>query len=205
MSRLKRSCESEHSALSKNLSPLLKEPLSLEHLTSFSERLKITYADNYKIQDQYLEFLKVQWSEPQSLARLMSIGSMLEDFKSISSHDGRGPMPVLKYSTTLHDSGMTSIYCIEWRSFEYRDDVLVNPGWRRSLKDSTEEERKVILQKWNKTDETITPEEELSLFFLSIGARGSDSQLVRAKLVNAAYFGWSTSQATQRPKPCNIL
>ncbi|CAI7657472.1 unnamed protein product [Penicillium pancosmium] len=204
-SKLKSSCESECSSLGKSLSPLLKSPLSSGFITRFPEELEIAYTGNRTTHDHYLEFLHVHWAESQSSVGRITINPMLNNFKCISSHDGRGPMPVIKYSLTLHDAGMTSIYCIEWRSFEHRADVLSHPGWRRILKDSSGEERKVILQKWKKTEEVVSPEEDLLLFFISHGASDTNSQLVRAKLMNGKYFGWSDFQANQRPISCNIM
>ncbi|KAJ5087234.1 hypothetical protein N7456_010850 [Penicillium angulare] len=188
-----------------NLSVLLWSPLSSGFITRFPEELKIAYTGNHTTYDQYLEFLHVHWAESQSSVGRITITPMLNNFKCISSHDGRGPMPVIKSSLTLHDAGMTSIYCIEWRSFEHRADVLSHPGWRKILKDSSGEERKVILQKWKKTEEVVSPEEDLLLFFISHGASDTNSQLVRAKLMNGKYFGWSDFQANQRPISCNIM
>jgi CRISPR/Cas system endoribonuclease Cas6 (RAMP superfamily) len=71
--------------------------------------------------------------------------------------------------------------------------------------DSAQEEWKLILQEWGKADEEISPEEELLLFFLSHGAKSTDSRLVKATLMDGSYFGWSRDQVQQRPRPCLIM
>jgi hypothetical protein len=207
LSKLRQSCASKESTLSKTISPLLREPLSCESITTFPEKLELVYRSNYDNADpKCLEFLRVHWKEPQSSVGRRTILPLLSHFMPGCSDDGLSVVPVSKCSLTLHDAGRTSIYCIEWKSFEYRDAVLSNRKWRRMLQgDSVQEEWKLLLQEWGKADEDISPEEELLLFFLSHGAKSTDSRLVKATLMDGSYFGWSRDQVQQRPRPCLIM
>ncbi|KAJ5741878.1 hypothetical protein N7533_011287 [Penicillium manginii] len=130
------------------------------------QKLELVYRSNYDNADpKCLEFLRVHWKEPQSSVGRRTILPLLSHFMPGCSDDGLSVVPVSKCSLTLHDAGRTSIYCIEWKSFEYRDAVLSNRKWRRMLQgDSAQEEWKLILQEWGKADEEISPEEELLLF-----------------------------------------
>lgn len=156
-----------------------------------------------------MEFLRVHWAEPQSAAGRRSIGPSV--FHQNMNFDGEchttePPFPITSYTIDLLDSGKTTIYCIRWKSFQDRTSVFSDTRSIYLLKvGCDQEERDRILKNWGKTDGNISWEEELLLFFLSNGATSIHSQLVTARLMSGAYFGWSDEREQQRPKPCVIM
>jgi hypothetical protein len=121
-------------------------------------------------------------------------------------HTTEPPFPITSFTIDLLDSGKTTIYCIRWKGFQDRIPVFSDTRSIDLLKvECDQEERGRILKKWGKTDDNISWEEEILIFFLSHGATSIHSQLVTARLMSGDYFGWSDERGQQRPKPCVIM
>lgn len=94
-----------------------------------------------------------------------------------------------------------SFYCIEWNTFERREEVFAEPELRQQMKRVYKEERPPILQALGKPEEELTWEEDLQVFFDCTGPDKVRRQFVMTWLVDDQYLGLDK----KRQLPCVIL
>ena len=116
----------------------------------------------------------------------------LDHFAPGGSYSGLYHVPVNGKETNflkLPNGDHVSFYCIEWNTFERREEVFSDPGLRQGMKQIYKEERPPILQALGKTEKQLTWEEDLQVFIDCTGPSKVQRQFVLARLVNDKYLG----------------
>lgn len=182
---IKATCTSEASKLSRRLSPLLEKPLSEYDIWRLDERLHMMHRLDFPY--SCLELLFVHNGK-----RPLWLPTFLDTYAPGGSNSGLYQVPVNRQGhnfLTLANGDYVSFYCIEWSTFERREEVFTAPALRQGMKGMYREERQPILQALGKTEEDLTWEEELQVFIDCTGPDKVQRHFVHATLVDDRYLG----------------
>lgn len=94
--------------------------------------------------------------------------------------------------------------CIEWNTFEQREEVFAEPALRQQMKQLWKEQRPPLLQALGKTEEELNWEEDLQVFFNCTGPDKIRRQFIIATVVTDEYLGLD-KRRKKRKLPCAML
>ncbi|KAJ5807083.1 hypothetical protein N7474_010675 [Penicillium riverlandense] len=193
---IKATCTSEASELGRRLSPLLERPLSEYPIWRLEEQLRMMHRLDFPY--SCLELLFVHNGK-----RPLWLPTFLDAYAPGGSNSGLYYVPVNRQGHNFleRSNGYTSFYCIEWNTFERREEVFTEPALRQGMKQMYKEERQPILQALGKTEEELTWEEDLQIFIESTGPEKVQRHFVHATLVDDQYLGLDN----RKKLPCVIL
>lgn len=186
---------SETSTLNRLLSPLLESPISRESIFRIPDGIRLIHpgADSGP---KCLEFMTLH--NPK---RPMMLYPFLEPHWPGGSCEGLAHVPVRSFSTKTIESPEGEkilVCCIEWKSLEDRADLYADPSLRKQMKTANGEHRTPVLQVLGKEDEDLTWEEDLQVFFESIGATDLQRQFLTGVWVNEAHLGLGEDETRKR-------
>lgn len=131
----------------------------------------------------------------------MMLYPFLEPHWPGGSCEGLAHVPVRSFSTKTIESleGEKILFCcIEWKSLEDRAALYADPSLRKQMKTANGAHRAPVLQALGKEDEELTWEEDLQVFFESIGATDFQRQFLTGVWVNEAYLGLGEDETRKR-------
>ena len=95
-------------------------------------------------------------------------------------------------------------WCIEWNTFQQREEVFTDPSLREQMKLPWTEFRPPLLRALGKTEEELTWEEDLQVFFECTGAERTQRRVVIATVLTDKFLGLD-KKSKKRKLPCMIL
>lgn len=104
----------------------------------------------------------------------------------------------------LPNGDHVDFWCIEWNTFKRREEVFAEPALRQQMKRVWKEQRLPILQALGRTEEELTWEEDLQVFFDCTGPDKVRRQFVIATLVDDKYLGFNKKRKNVKLS-CAIL
>ena len=176
---------SNESKLSRQLSPLLEKPLSEYDIWRLERPLRMMHRPDFPY--SCLELLFVHNEK-----RVLWLPVFLDHHTPGGSYSGLYHVPVSAQqhnSLILANEYHVSFYCIEWSTFERREEVFSSPTLRQGLKGMYQEHRQPILESLGKTEEDLTWEEELQVFIDCTGPDKVQRHFVHATPVDDRYLG----------------
>ncbi|KAJ5174792.1 uncharacterized protein N7482_000669 [Penicillium canariense] len=198
---LQAECTLETSTLKQLLSPLLRSPISADAILQLPNCLWLIHpgADSGP---KCLEFMTFH-----NPARPMMLYPFLEPHLPGGSCEGLSHAPVRSYSTNslvLPNGDRVLFFCIEWKSLQDRAALFAKPSLRKQMKTANAGYRAPFLQALGKTEEELTWEEDVHIFFDSTGAKGTQRQFLTGTLATNDYLGQSQG-IRKRKGPCVIF
>ena len=192
---------SETSTLNRRLSPLLEFPICTESIFRLPDSIGLIYpgADSGP---KCLEFITFY-----SPKRPVMLYPFLEPHWPGASCAGLAHVPVRSFSAKTIESpkGETILFCcIEWKSLHDRATLYADPSLRKEMKRANAEYRAAVIQALGKTEEDLTWEEDLQVFFESTGATDIQRQFLAGVWVNEAYLGLG-KDGNKKRLSCMIL
>lgn len=95
--------------------------------------------------------------------------AFLDNFTPGSSSYALGKVPVSRFVQNhlkLSNGDDIHFWCIEWNIFQQREEVFIDPSLREQMELPWKEFRPPLLQALGKTEEELTWEEDLQVFFI---------------------------------------
>lgn len=181
------------SKLRRLLSPLLQSTLSVSSNEEWLDLFPPTPGPERAV--KYLEILTFRGME-----RPMMLYSFLEPYRITGSQSNSAFLPVRSFSSVRVDD-MRVAYCIEWKSLEDRADMFSSSALRRQLRSVYTEHRAPFLQALGKTEEELTWEEDLDIFFKTTGAGHILQSVWKAQFISDKYLGLDA----RKEQTCVIL
>lgn len=157
-----------------------------------------------------------RWGCPYSCLELIFVHNskrplclpvFLDHYAPGGSNNGLGEVPVNRYERNdleLPNGDHVDFWCIEWNTFKRREEVFAEPALRQQMKRVWKEQRLPILQALGRTEEELTWEEDLQVFFDCTGPDKVRRQFVIATLVDDKYLGFNKKRKNVKLS-CAIL
>jgi hypothetical protein len=197
-------CTSHVSALNQQLLPLLKEPLHENAI--FRLERKVQVKKHPSCPCFFMELLFIQ--NPKRDSRLEI---MLENYAPGGSYSGLYTVPVSSYQSnkvTQTNGDAIEVFCIQWNTFEQREEVYASYTMRQYLSRMlpNNEFRAPALQAMGKTEEELTWQESLEIYWICTEAERIQMHLLTGKLVTSEYLGFDKKKIKkEQKKPAKMI